>query len=135
MNLAFTNQNSVLSSLETQLGLPRHQEPCQLGVFPFSLHMIFVIFQFPIFQLDYSSFSIRIYCNYLFTNNPSLNHERASNLYNELEEMVVNGTYDKLRKNVEIARDFFNYHRFGCRSPYGAALVSMYQDEINENKR
>ena len=85
--------------------------------------------------LDYNSFSIRIHNNYLFTNNTLVDNERASNLHTMLEEMVVNGTYDKLKRNVEIARDFFNYHRFGSRSPYGAAFVSMYQDEINENKR
>ena len=67
--------------------------------------------------------------------NTLLDNDRASNLYNMLDEMVVNGTYDKLRRNVEIARDFFNYHKFGSRSPYGAAFVSMYQDEINELKR
>jgi hypothetical protein len=85
--------------------------------------------------LDYSSFSIRIHSNHLVTNNTLLDNERASNLYNMLDEMVVNGTYDKLRRNVEIARDFCNYHNFGSRSPYGAAFVSMYQDEINELKR
>lgn len=85
--------------------------------------------------LDYNSFSIRIHNNYLFTNNSLVDNDRASNLHTMLEEMVVNGTYDKLKRNVEIARDFFNYHRFGSRSPYGAAFVSMYQDEMNENKR
>jgi hypothetical protein len=84
--------------------------------------------------LDYSSFSIRIHSHYFFSNNTSIDYKRALWLYEELSEMVVNGTYDKLRRNVEVARDFFNYHRFGSRSPYGAAFVSMFQDELTEMK-
>lgn len=85
--------------------------------------------------LDYTSFSIRIHFNYFLTNDTLVDYNHAENLYNLLQEMVVNGTYDYLKANVKIARDFFNYHRFGSRSPYGASFVSMYQDEVNEMKR
>lgn len=83
--------------------------------------------------LNYNSFSLRFHANYFVTGNSTLDENRATKLYQELEDMVQNGTYVELRKNVEVARDFFNYHRFGSRSPYGAALASMYQDDVNEN--
>jgi len=82
--------------------------------------------------LNYTSFSIRLQHNFLTTDNEDLNRQRATNLYDTLEEMVINGTYDKMRESVEIVRDFFNYHRFGSRSAYGAALLSMYKDELDE---
>jgi hypothetical protein len=78
--------------------------------------------------LNYDAFSIRVHGIDL------LRSGAAEALYGNLKTMVENGTYAELRSNVMIARDFFNYHRFGSRSPYGAALVSMYQDEINEKQ-
>lgn len=83
--------------------------------------------------LNYKSFSLRVHTNYFVTGNSTLDENRASKLYHDLEDMVQNGKYDELRKKVEVTSDFFNYHRFGSRSPYGAALASMYQDEVNEN--
>jgi len=80
--------------------------------------------------LNYSSFSLRFHTNHFITGNATMDEERAVSLYHVLEDMVQNGTYDDLRRNVEIARDFFNYHRFTSRSPYGAALASMYLDEM-----
>jgi len=85
--------------------------------------------------LDYSKFSIRYYSSEFATQNENRDLNRAIEVYGYLQEMVLNGTYLELMRNVEIARDFFNYHKFGSRSPYGAALVSMYQDDINEKNR
>lgn len=85
--------------------------------------------------LDYSTFSLRVHPNDLLNgmdNDAKL--VRAESLYVSLQEMISNGTYDRLRTNVAIASDFFRYSRFGSRSPYGASLVSMYQDFHNENK-
>jgi hypothetical protein len=79
--------------------------------------------------LEYDAFSLRI------QSSDVIKKGFAENLYNDINELVKNGTYAKLRSNVEIARDFFNYHRFGSRSPYGAALISMYQDEKQELQR
>lgn len=73
--------------------------------------------------LDYNTFSIAIQSFDVYEIG------FAENFYNDIINMVNNGTYAELRSNLEIARDFFNYHRFGSRSPYGAALISMYQDE------
>ena len=79
--------------------------------------------------LEYDAFSLRI------QSSDVIKKGFAENFYNDINELVNNGTYAKLRTNVEIARDFFNYHRFGSRSPYGAALISMYQDEKQELQR
>jgi hypothetical protein len=76
--------------------------------------------------LEYDKFSIRLHGIDI------LKPGAAFTLYHTLQTMVQNGTYEELHANVKIARDFFNYHRFGSRSPYGAALVSMYQDEALE---
>lgn len=82
--------------------------------------------------LNYKSFSIVLRSGHFTTVDDDLNRQRAMDLYSELGEMVANGTYDEMKCNVEIVRDFFDYHRFGSRSPYGAALVSMYKDELDE---
>jgi hypothetical protein len=76
--------------------------------------------------LDYDTFSLRIHIDETRRNG------FAEKFYDDVHEMVSNGTYAQLRSNVKIARDFFNYHRYGSRSPYGALLLSMYQDERNE---
>lgn len=64
-----------------------------------------------------------------------LRFNAASNLYDRLQSMVTSGEYDRMLGNVRIARDFFNYHRFGSRSPYGLAMVSIYQNEIDESQQ
>jgi len=79
--------------------------------------------------LEYDAFSLRI------QSSDVIKKGFAENFYNDINKLVNNETYAKLRSNVEIARDFFNYHRFGSRSPYGAALISMYQDEKQELQR
>jgi len=94
--------------------------------------------------LDYSQFAIRIHGDDLLLNNHQqsgndaydndLRAKAVSSLYDRLQSMVTSGEYEQLRINVRIARDFFNYHRFGSRSPYGLAMVSMYQNEIDEKK-
>jgi len=85
--------------------------------------------------LDYSTFSLRLHTIDIVHNIESEAGQKKTviEFYHQLKEMVANGTYDELKHNVEIARDFFNYHRFGSRSPYGAALVSMYQTNVAES--
>jgi|ERR1712086_208830 len=88
--------------------------------------------------LDYSQFSIRMHGNDLLLNDQQhsgLRFNAASNLYDRLQSMVTSGEYDRMLGNVRIARDFFNYHRFGSRSPYGLAMVSIYQNEIDESQQ
>jgi len=89
--------------------------------------------------LAYNRFSIRYHSWELTPRNITsesggIDLSGAINMYNSLQEMISNGTYAELRHHVEIARDFFNYHKFGSRSPYGAALVSMFQDDLDEYK-
>ena len=78
--------------------------------------------------LDYSSFSLRLHLTDL------LRPQAAADLYGDLKAMIRNGTYEELRSNVKIARDFFNYHQFGPRSPYGAALLSMAVDDLRGSR-
>jgi hypothetical protein len=58
-----------------------------------------------------------------------IRHEGMQYLLRELEQIVVNGTYQVLRNNLNQARDFFNYHRFDQRSPYAMALVAIALDQ------
>jgi len=72
--------------------------------------------------LDYSKFSVRLRPHELVT---MADYMR---LVDHLADLVESGAYEKLRQNVMIARDFFNFHRFTGRSPYAAALTSIMVD-------
>lgn len=78
--------------------------------------------------LDYSSFSLRFHPTDL------LRPQAAADFFANLKIMIRNGTYEELRSNVRIARDFYNYHQFGPRSPYGASLLSMALDDLSESQ-
>lgn len=59
---------------------------------------------------------------------------RALAFYNSLKEIISNGTYDELKRNVKVTSGFFDYSLFGSYSPYGASLLSIFQDLRDEIK-
>ena len=83
--------------------------------------------------LDYDSFSVRLHPSHFFSGlDHESNKERALCFYNSLREMIKNGTYHRLSTNVRLASGFFDYSSFGSYSPYGASLLSIYQDFRDE---
>jgi hypothetical protein len=80
--------------------------------------------------LNYRSFSlIKTIDELLGPDNEASSLPLMQKFVQELEEMVIDGTYERLRTNVHRARDFFNSHRFDGRSPYAMAVLAMAMDQ------
>jgi len=74
--------------------------------------------------LEYAQFSVVIHVH------EALRLHGAQHLVDRLERLVTNGGYQILRRNVQLARRFFDFGQTGPCSPYGAVLAQLAPPDL-----